>query len=686
LPTSPLPAPDDASGSADGTITRWHGYTLSPFQRESVRAIEAGQDVLLSAPTGSGKTLVAEFAIEACVAAGRRAIYTAPIKALSNQKFRDFRAQRQFDVGIMTGDVTLRPGAPVVIMTTEIFRNSLFERGEELDDLGCIVFDEIHYMDDLERGTVWEESLIFLPKNVRLLALSATVSNLAQFREWLTEVRGREVALVESKERPVPLSHFLHFPGLGPKRADRVRELPGREDPRRARDGRRSHARGADRRTRPGGGRVSANDLLDRLEQHDQLPALFFCFSRREVEQRARENARRRLLRDAERMRIETLFDELCGRFEIPADASLDELRALALSGVSFHHAGLLPLHKELVERLFTSGLLRLLFTTETFALGINMPARTVVFSSLRKFDGVNFDRLMTREYQQMAGRAGRLGLDEQGLVYAIVDPRDKLADLQKTIFGQVEPIRSRFNLSYSTILNLRHHLGERLWEAWERSFNNFQWSRMSRKKREQNEQKQRDAISRRLELLEEFGYLAGGALQKKGDIARRINGYELPAVELLDSGLFRALDDEQVAVLFSAIVFEERRSDLFRPVDPRLLGSLRGDAERIVGRVVEREQALQIFPTTRELDFAIAGVVSAWWRGASFDQLSELTNASHGDLVRTLRLVLQLLKQMRKVCAGDDAMAAMFERVHAGLNRAEIDAKRQLELGDAPG
>lgn len=681
-PSNPV-APTSATDRG-GPVSHWRGYTLSAFQREAVAAIGAGQDVLLSAPTGSGKTLVAEYAIEACIAAGKRAIYTAPIKALSNQKFRDFRALQSFDVGIMTGDVTLRPNAPLLIMTTEIFRNSLFERGEELDDLGWIVFDEIHYMDDPERGTVWEESLIFLPPNVRLLALSATVSNLGQFCEWLEQVRQRPVARVESKERPVPLVHFLHFPGLGPKRADKVKQLPTLAHTPRNRDGRGGRERGRGG-GRPGGGRVSAVDLLDRLEQQDQLPALFFCFSRREVEQRARENARRRLLDDTQRVKIEALFDEICQRFEITTDAMLDELRALALAGVSFHHAGLLPLHKELVERLFTSGLLRLLFTTETFALGINMPARSVVFGSLRKFDGVNFDRLMTREYQQMAGRAGRLGLDDQGLVYAIVDPRDRLADLQKTIFGNVEPIRSRFNLSYSTILNLRHHLGDRIWEAWERSFNNFQWSRMPKKKREQNEQRQREAISRRLRLLEELGYLHDGALQPKGNFARRINGYELPAVELIDSGLFRALDDEQMAVVLSSLVFEERRSDLFKPVDSRLLGPFRRDAERIVARVVEREQALGIFPLTRELDFAIAGVISAWWRGATFDDVSELTNASHGDLVRTLRLVLQLLKQMRKVYSHDKALVAQLERVHDGLSRDEIDAQRQLELGDPP-
>jgi superfamily II RNA helicase len=586
---------------------------------------------------------------------------------------------KAFDVGIMTGDVTLRPTAPLLIMTTEILRNAIFDRGEELHDLGWVVFDEIHYMDDPERGTVWEESIIFLPQNVRLLALSATVSNLGQFCDWVGQVRGRAMTRVESKQRPVPLVHYLHFPGLGPKRADKVKQLPrlalpGR-DGRNRRGPRGPHGSG-------GGGRVSADDLLDRLEREDRLPALFFCFSRREVEGRARESQRRRLLDHEEREKIEKLFDEICDRFEIKADAALDELRALALSGVSFHHAGLLPLHKELVERLFTSGLLKLLFTTETFALGINMPARSVVFSSLRKFDGVGFDRLMSREYQQMAGRAGRLGLDDEGLVFAIVDPRDRLDDLRHTIFGQVEPIRSRFNLSYSTILNLHHHLGDKIYEAWEKSFNNFQWSNMPRKKREQNERKQREAIARRLKLLTELGYLDATKVLPKGEFARRINGYELPAVELVSSGLLRALSDEQIALVLAAVVFEERRTDLFQRFPHQLLGPFKADAERIVERIAEREHELGIHPQTRRLDFKIGSVVHAWWDGATFDEIALLTNIAQGDLVRTLRLTLQLLKQMRKVYAADAALCEQLDRIHERINRDEIDAKRQLELG----
>src|SRR5688572_3019744 len=310
------------------------------------------------------------------------------------------------------------------------------------------------------------------------------------------------------------------------------------------------------------------------------------------------------------------------------------------------------------------------------------MPARSVVFSSLRKFDGVGFDRLMSREYQQMAGRAGRLGLDDEGLVFSMVDPRDRLDDLRKTIFGNVEPIRSRFNLSYSTILNLHHHLGERIWEAWEKSFNNFQWSGMPRKKREQNEKKQRDAIARRLRLLKELGYVDDSKVLEKGHFARRINGYELPAVELVASGLLRAMSDEQIALVLSAVVFEERKSDLFQRLPQHLLGPFKGDAERIVDAISEREHELGIHPQTRRLDFKIGSVVYAWLDGASFDDISHLTNISSGDLVRTLRLTLQLLKQMRKVYATDAALCEQLERIHERINRDEIDAKRQLELG----
>jgi superfamily II RNA helicase len=341
-------------------------------------------------------------------------------------------------------------------------------------------------------------------------------------------------------------------------------------------------------------------------------------------------------------------------------------------------------MHKELVEQLFTSGLLKLLCTTETFALGINMPARTVVFSSLRKFDGVSFDRLKARDYQQMAGRAGRQGIDTEGLVYSIIDDdRTKLEDIRKTVFGSIEPIRSRFNLSYATLLNLHEHLGDRIFEAWEKSFNNFQWARMSSRKRQRNEKRQRLAIQNRLNLLMELGYLDEERILEKGEFARRLNGYELPVVELISSGLFRALHEEQIAVILTAVVFEERKGDLYQRMHPALLGVHRRDAEQIIERIVLREHELGIHPITRRLNFKIGAVVHAWWEGADFEEISRITNASHGDLVRTFRQVVQLLRQMRKVFAQDRTAAETYEEILSRINRGAVDARRQLELGD---
>ena len=667
----------DRGGAPDAEpITRFRNFILSAFQRQSIAALQEDCDVLVSAPTGAGKTLIAEFAVEQCIERGQRAIYTAPIKALSNQKFRDFR-ERNLETGIMTGDVTLHPRAPLLIMTTEIFRNTLFERGPELDDVGIVIFDEIHYMDDLERGTVWEESIIFAPPHMRILALSATVSNLRQFGDWIASARQRRVQLVESRERPVPLAHYLQFPGLGPRRADKVKQLPKRTRQRQPRS--RQKGRPAQR----GSGYSRADDLIDRLDREDRMPVLFFCFGRRECEIRARDNVRRHLLNSEQRDRVQELFLDICTRFEIQEDAALEQLRALALSGIGYHHAGLLPLHKELVERLFTSGLLRLLFTTETFALGINMPARSVVFSSLRKFDGVSFDRLKSRDYQQMAGRAGRLGLDDEGLVYSIIDdPRTTLSDVQKTIFGQIEPIRSRFNLSYSTLLNLHVHLGERIYEAWEKSFNNFQWSRMSRAKRERNEKRQKAAIEKRLDLLRRLGHLDGDTITEKGERARRVNGYELPVVELVAAGLFDALDDLQIAIVLTAVVYEGRKGDLTRRLSPAVLGPHRRLAERVVDGIVEVERELGITPPTRKLDFRAGAVVKAWWDGIGFADMDEVTNISHGDLVRNFRLVVQLLRQLSRVYHDERPMVEQIARIVARLDRDEVDAQRQLELG----
>ncbi|MCB9898418.1 MAG: DEAD/DEAH box helicase [Planctomycetes bacterium] len=666
--------PEPVAGPKEGTIFR--GLTLNPFQQQALVPLQEGRSVLLAAPTGAGKTLVAEMAIEMSLTAGKRAIYTAPIKALSNQKFRDFKAIDVERVGIMTGDVTIRPHAPLLIMTTEIFRNTIFENPAGLDDVHTVVFDEVHYMDDPERGTVWEESIIFAPPHVRFVCLSATVSNLGQLGDWISAARGEDVEVIRHTDRPVPLDHYAFFPSSGLRKLERPVRFP------------KTHVEAM--RKRGGGGRgrpqqrKDPNEIIDVLQRQEALPVLFFCFSRKECEQRAREVARHHALLSLDHQkRIVELFESTCEAFEITPSSGLEELHGLITRGIAFHHAGMLPLHKELVERLFTSALLQALFCTETFSLGINMPARTVVFSSLRKFDGTGFSSLKVREYQQMAGRAGRQGIDDKGLVVSIIDDHRILpAEVDHLIGNDVEPVVSRFNLSYSTLINLHRTLGDRLYEAWERSFNNYQWSRMSAKKRERNEQRQRDAIDRRLRLLGDLGYITPEGVTEKGRIAATINGYELQVVELLDSGLLDWLDEIQAAIVFSAISFEERKTDLFRRLPNSVMGHHRRDVEELVDGLIRRERELGIPPTVKPPNFKVGVVVHDWCQGKSFDEMREDTTAPFGDMVRSMRLTVQLLRQLQSALPKTRPLVKVLDRARQLLNRDEVDAARQLSLG----
>lgn len=671
-------APRDQA-AAPGPREVFHGLTLNDFQMEALGPLREGRPVLLAAPTGSGKTLVAEIAIEASLAAGKRAIYTAPVKALSNQKYRDFKAQG-IDVGVMTGDVTIDADARVLIMTTEILRNSIFEDPERLADVDTVVFDEVHYMDDPDRGTVWEESIVFAPPHIRFVCLSATISNLDQLGEWISSTRGQDVAIIRHRERPVPLDHYLWFPKVGLKRIKGAVRFPRIE---RDRDRGRGRGRGRGQGRRPD----ETLSLVKTLQRGDDLPALFFCFSRKECERRGRLVVQElNLLPKDQADAIEKLFDEICDAFELEADAALEELRGLMRHGVAYHHAGMLPLHKEVVERLFTSGMLRLLFATETFSIGINMPARAVVFAGLRKFDGVGFSTLKVREYQQMAGRAGRQGMDERGMVISIIDDdRVQPHDVERLIGNDVEPVQSRFNLSYNTLINLHRTLGDQIYEAWERSFNNFQWARMSGKKREKNEQRQRQAIAQRLELLTEIGCITPEGVTEKGRMAAAISGYELQIVQLYDSGLLTWLNEIQLAVVFAAVVFEERKNDLFRRLPTKVLGAHRKDVELVIDRLVQLEKHLGIPPSVRPPNFKIGVVVQGWCMGETFDDMGSDTTAPAGDLVRSMRLTIQLLRQLQHALPREEAkgpLGLLLGRTRELLNRDAVDAARQLSLG----
>ena len=420
-------------------------FPLDDFQLEAIRAIEAGQSVIVSAPTGAGKTLVAEFAIHTALATGKRIAYTTPLKALSNQKFNDFtRVLGAETVGILTGDVKVNPHGRVLVMTTEILRNALY--GSGLEDLGYIVLDECHYMGDEGRGTVWEEIIVNAPQDVLLVGLSATVANVKEIADWISIVH-RPIVPLFHPHRPVPLSYAVadlagEVHEIAEVRAGRAR-LVGDE------------SRGPDARGRWYTRRVvDPVVLIADLEARGWLPAIYFIFSRAGCE-RAMDDVLaegRGLLTAAQRDDVERAINELVEESPTVAESALNQtvFQALRL-GVGLHHAGILPSVKRLIELSFERGLCKVVFATETMSLGIHMPARSVVLQGVTKRTDRGFRALSHNELTQMAGRAGRRGIDPEGKCVIALDARDGVEDLLRVVDGSPEPIESQFKLGYGS-------------------------------------------------------------------------------------------------------------------------------------------------------------------------------------------------------------------------------------------
>jgi ATP-dependent RNA helicase HelY len=473
-----------------------YDFPLDEFQRRACDSLLAGRGVLVAAPTGSGKTVVGEFAVHLALAQGGKCFYTTPIKALSNQKFADltrrYGAER---VGLLTGDNAINGEAPVVVMTTEVLRNMLYAGSTTLLGLTFVVMDEVHYLADRSRGAVWEEVIIHLPESVSVVSLSATVSNAEEFGDWLTAVRGHGDVIVEER-RPVPLfQHVMVGRRLYDLFADGARgtgdeaqvnpELTrfSRDDLHRMRS--RDHRAKRGGYHRPSGGSLvpSRFDVVERLEAEALLPAIMFIFSRAGCDAAVQQtlNANVRLTTPDERREILAVAEMRVGAL---AAADLEVLgyrhwlEALG-RGISAHHAGMLPVFKECVEELFSRGLVKMVFATETLALGINMPARSVVLDRLTKWNGETHAEVTPGEYTQLTGRAGRRGIDVEGhavvLWAAGLDPR-AVAGLAST---RTYPLRSSFRPSYNMAVNLVRQVGKApARELLESSFAQFQADR----------------------------------------------------------------------------------------------------------------------------------------------------------------------------------------------------------------
>lgn len=431
-------------------------YELDDFQLDACRALTADRSVLVAAPTGAGKTVIAQFAVRLAVDKGVRVFYTTPIKALSNQKFNELcDTYGDSQVGLLTGDTSIRRDAPIVVMTTEVLRNMIYS-GTPLDDLGFVVLDEVHYLGDRFRGPVWEEVIIHLPVHVLLVSLSATVSNAEEFGAWLAEVRG-STDIIVSEHRPVPLHNHIAvgtdiFPLFAPRGFDVNKDLE--------RYIRRfAPSPGSRRRGRFTFRRPARSAVVRTLESSELLPAIFFIFSRNACDD-ALEHclaAGLNLTTQAQKHQIAAYLDTL--QNELAAEdlhvLGFHNFSAGLLQGVGVHHAGLIPQFKELVEELFVNGLLRVVFATETLALGINMPARTVVLEKLTKFNGESHVNITPGEYTQLTGRAGRRGIDVEGHAVTVWHPSMELADVAALASKRTYALTSQFTPTYNMAANL---------------------------------------------------------------------------------------------------------------------------------------------------------------------------------------------------------------------------------------
>ena len=622
---------------------------LDKFQEEAIRAIEHNHSVVVSAPTGSGKTLIADYIIDRDIKKGIKVIYTAPIKALSNQKYKDFcRDYGEEKIGLLTGDTVKNPNASVLIMTTEIYRNMALSHDPIVEQISYVIFDEIHYINDIERGYVWEESIIFSKNSVRFLCLSATIPNAKEFASWIESIKEHEVQVIIHDKREVPLEKKFFDTELGICTLEEIKDIADIPDYK--------YIQGRKRSRRPNLKAPNHVDLIKEIKE-SKLPCLFFNFSRKKCQDNALALVRANLFAIDSRIRPIIRIKLEQAPKEVRELESTQVLMQALPYGVAFHHAGLIPLIKELIEELFGAGLIKVLYTTETFAVGINMPAKTVCFESLRKFDGVNFRFLNSKEYFQIAGRAGRRGIDKEGFVYVMLDRRDfDYHFIKKIISADTEPLNSRFKLSVNTVLNLiKNHTQEEIDAILKNNFFTFQKFGKGFSKIRRNMFS--FSFEKTKKKLVNLGYVKDNKLTEKGIFSCEIYSDEILIGEIFATSFYLELNEYQMLMILACLCYESReKTEFYKPHPSKFVNDLK--------KRLKSDDYLSREPRFNNLDPLTALMHPCYDNKTIFD-IMDNTNLLEGDLIRFFRQILdkinqikqatqdQRLKQILKSCQG---------------------------------
>ena len=663
------------------------GFGLDGFQLESIEAIDQHVNVLVSAPTGSGKTLIANYAIGRVLNRGERAFYTTPLKALSNQKYKELcELFGEGRVGLLTGDTSINRNGDVIVMTTEVLRNMLLTESDQLLTLGLVVLDEVHYLQDPFRGGVWEEVLILTPPAVRFVALSATIGNAQFLGEWFEQVRGPTNVVIELT-RPIQLHNHLAIVRRGQPNAEILDLLDG---PHLSNEARRiDNMMKATRRFRPGpkwkGPKASAppppfraprrSELLIALERDDLLPVIVFIFSRAACDDAVHQCRRDGLLFTSpeERREIEIIAESRLQGF------SSEDLIALEYAdfidslrrGLAMHHAGMVPAFREIVETCFERNLLAVVYATETLALGVNMPARSVALEKFSKFSDSGNKFLTSGEFSQMTGRAGRRGLDDEG--HAIVCFATDVAfhDVGRVALAPPSDLHSSFRPTYNFTANLINHFDlDTALDVVRRSFAQFETDRRPAS----SKRSLGDQMIARHHVLEELGYANQWTLNQQGQLLRSIyHECDLLVAESISAGVFEDLEPAQLAGLLSCFVFESKRTSRTqnaarqvttkkrKTLNDRLGQERRGSLSdrileiRTIATTIRDVEDRFAVPHAKEPDGRFATTIAAWARGASLSTVLDLADVeigqtSPGDFVRTAKQVADLCEQLSRM------------------------------------